>query len=205
MHQLIEKFIENAGVVGISDRALELAISSCDQKEEYCRFFGSVKNFLPELESHITQMAIQNADLKLEGISGKVQALIWNRLMVYSEFKNFRDFLKAKFVFAAKPQNLIFAKKQNWKIADDIWYAVGDLSADFSFYTKRIILCALHSAIMCKFKSDWSHNFEDTEKFLQNRIQNIKDFTRFKFKIKEIKPNERVTIEKGCDLHKKGF
>ena len=56
------------------------------------------------------------------------------------------------------------------RTVDAIWYAAGDRSADFSWYTKRAILTAVYSSTLLFWLRDQSKDNEDTLAFLDRRL-----------------------------------
>lgn len=59
------------------------------------------------------------------------------------------------------------------KLADEIWFLSGDQSVDSSWYTKRATLSAIYSTTELYMTQDKSHNFVETEQFLDNRLQDL--------------------------------
>lgn len=187
MHDLISNFIEFSAVAGINQKSFSACVQQTKYKEGFDPVFCDLYNFLSFLCSYINDCSVSKTDLTQKSISQRLKLLIWNRLMFYPSFKNFRDFLKAEIYFSLKPTNMLFASKQIWSISDCFWRAVGDSSADFSFYTKRAILSKLYSASLARFISDFSCDFKDTEVFLDKKIQLILRFTKFKMRVKSLK------------------
>lgn len=183
---IIAKFIEISPVLGINDKAFHQALLQTNNTNNYYKFPYGVKSLLEEIDNYITKEAIKRTDLSKGGISGRMEALIRNRLLIFLEFKNYRAFLKQKKWFAVTFKNSAFALSQIYKIADDLWYAMGDNSSDFSFYTKRMTLTALYSAVILKFMNDYSYDFADTFNFLHNRINNIVAFSKFKYRAQKL-------------------
>ncbi|MDP6805900.1 MAG: COQ9 family protein [Rhodospirillales bacterium] len=59
-----------------------------------------------------------------------------------------------------------------WRTASAIWYAAGDESTDFNYYTKRAILVGVHVATTLYWLDDRSEDCADTWAFLDRRIAN---------------------------------
>ena len=55
------------------------------------------------------------------------------------------------------------------KLADEIWFLAGDTSVDTSWYTKRGTLAALYASAEI-----YQTQFIDTERFINDRLQNLK-------------------------------
>ncbi len=59
------------------------------------------------------------------------------------------------------------------RTADALWHAAGDRSADFSWYTKRASLAAIHGATMLFWLRDDSPDNQATMEFLDRRLEGI--------------------------------
>lgn len=58
-------------------------------------------------------------------------------------------------------------------LSDEIWYLAGDVSVDTSWYTKRASLAAIYASSEVFMTTDVSKDFQDTEEFLDRRLQDI--------------------------------
>ena len=67
--------------------------------------------------------------------------------------------------------------------ADEIWHQAGDTSTDFNYYSKRMLLAGVYSASFMKWLSDDSEHFIDTQKFVENRIEDVLKIPAVKAKI----------------------
>jgi ubiquinone biosynthesis protein COQ9 len=56
---------------------------------------------------------------------------------------------------------------------DGIWYAAGDASTDFSFYTKRATLAGIYAATLMYWLEDRSEDFADTRAFIDRRLADV--------------------------------
>lgn len=71
----------------------------------------------------------------------------------------------------ALPHNAPAAARITARTVDAIWRAIGDRSADFSWYTKRASLAAIYGATMLYWLRDDSEGAEETLRFLDRRIE----------------------------------
>lgn len=69
-----------------------------------------------------------------------------------------------------------------WKTADAIWTALGDASADHSWYTKRATLAGVISSTLLYWLGDDSPDSAATWEFLDRRIENVMTFEQMKGK-----------------------
>ncbi len=71
------------------------------------------------------------------------------------------------------PPNAPLAAAAVWRTADAIWHALGDRSADFSYYTKRSLLAGVYASTFFCWLNDSSEGFADTWAFLDRRIADV--------------------------------
>ena len=80
----------------------------------------------------------------------------------------------------ALPLNAPLGLKLLYRTVDAIWYAAGDTSADFNFYTKRATLAGVFSSTLLYWLNDRSEGNEATWAFLDRRIDDVMRFEKFK-------------------------
>ena len=73
----------------------------------------------------------------------------------------------------AMPLNVPLGLRLLYEIVDGIWYAVGDNSTDFSFYTKRASLAGVMTAATLYWLEDKSAGFADTQAFIERRLADL--------------------------------
>ena len=71
------------------------------------------------------------------------------------------------------PQHMPLGVRLLHETVDAAWYAVGDRSTDFSFYTKRLTLAAIYAASLLYWLEDSSPDFADTRAFLDRRLAEV--------------------------------
>jgi ubiquinone biosynthesis protein COQ9 len=84
-----------------------------------------------------------------------------------------REAVRRGLTVLALPQNVPLALRLLYETVDAIWYAAGDSATDFSFYTKRASLAAVHTATMLYWLEDRSEGFADTRAFLDRRLGDL--------------------------------
>lgn len=70
-----------------------------------------------------------------------------------------------------------------YNTVDTIWYAVGDNSTDFSFYTRRLSLAGVYSSTLLYWLDDKSAGGQASWAFLDRRIQDVMNIGKFKNKL----------------------
>lgn len=72
-----------------------------------------------------------------------------------------------------------------WATADAIWTALGDSSADASWYTRRATLAAVWSATVLYWLGDGSEGHAETRAFLDRRIDGVMRFEKAKKQLRD--------------------
>ena len=84
-----------------------------------------------------------------------------------------REAIRRGLAYLALPQNAPVGAKCLYRTVDAIWYAAGDMSTDFSFYTKRALLAGVYSATVLYWLNDASEGFTRTWAFLDRRLDEV--------------------------------
>ncbi len=80
----------------------------------------------------------------------------------------------------ALPTNAATSTRLIWETADTIWTALGDPSEDLNWYSKRMILGGVYSAVFLYWLGDESEGREKTWEFLDRRIEGVMRFEKTK-------------------------
>lgn len=85
----------------------------------------------------------------------------------------------------ALPWNAPAALRSSAATASAMWYAAGDTSADFSWYTRRATLAGIYAATLAWWLRDDDPGLEDAMKFLDRRLAG---HARFQKTLKRFRP-----------------
>jgi ubiquinone biosynthesis protein COQ9 len=77
------------------------------------------------------------------------------------------------------PSNMTLGVQTLSRTVDEIWMAAGDQSADFSWYTKRVILASVYSATLLYWLND-DAGMEAVGEFLDRRMAAVAQITRLR-------------------------
>ncbi len=116
------------------------------------------------------RMADAAADLPQTRLTARLRAVIALRLQ---QNRSYKEAIRRGLAVLALPQNARAAASCTARTVDAIWYAAGDRSADFSWYTKRAILAAVYSATLLYWLHDTSDDDADTLAFLDRRLAGV--------------------------------
>jgi ubiquinone biosynthesis protein COQ9 len=84
-----------------------------------------------------------------------------------------REAIRQGLAVLAMPQNAALAARCLYRTVDAIWYAAGDRSTDYNFYTKRGLLAAVYGSTVLYWLNDNSEGFADSWAFLDRRIADV--------------------------------
>jgi ubiquinone biosynthesis protein COQ9 len=99
-----------------------------------------------------------------------------------------REAVRRSLSLMALPQNVPLGAKLLYETVDTLWYAAGDTSTDFNFYTKRGLLAGVYAATTLYWLDDRSPGAAATEEFLARRLAEVLAIPRLKNAVTRI-PN----------------
>ena len=114
--------------------------------------------------------ALTRLDLSSMRVRDRVATAICLR---FEQNQQDREAIRRALSVLALPQNATVAARALRRTVDAIWYAGGDTSTDFSYYTKRGLLAGVYSAALLYWLNDESENFTDTRAFVERRIADV--------------------------------
>jgi ubiquinone biosynthesis protein COQ9 len=116
-------------------------------------------------------------------LSARVKLAVLTRFQIVAPW---REAVRRALSVLAAPPHAVRGARLLYETVDGIWYAVGDSSTDFSFYTKRATLAGIYSATLLYWLDDRSDGFADTEAFLDRRLDELRRLTRARQRFDEI-------------------
>ncbi len=132
---------------------------------------------IPDLVDHLADWAdrrmldeLAKLDLESMRIRDRIAAGVRARLLVLAPY---REGVRRLLTYLALPQNAPQAARLTWAAADAIWYAAGDQSSDFNYYTKRGLLAPVYSTTVLYWLADDSEGFADTWSYLDRRLAGV--------------------------------
>ncbi|MBM10375.1 MAG: COQ9 family protein [Magnetovibrio sp.] len=112
-------------------------------------------------------------DLSSMRVRDRIHTCVKIRIILNSTHKEaVRRFL----AYLVLPHNTGLATRLSWRSCSEIWYAIGDRSADWNYYSKRAILVSVYTSTIMYWLSDEGNclgDYPDTWSFLDRRIDNV--------------------------------
>lgn len=121
-------------------------------------------------------------DMEKEGVAAlKIRDRIKQAVRIRLErHSGDREAVRRALALLALPFNGVQGLKLLYKTVDAMWYAVGDTSTDFNFYTKRATLAGVYSATLLYWLNDRSPGSEATWAFLDRRVEDVMKIEKLK-------------------------
>lgn len=95
-----------------------------------------------------------------------------------------REAVRRALALLSLPFNAGLALRLLYKTVDAMWYAAGDTSTDFNFYTKRATLAGVYSSTLLYWLNDRSPGSEATWGFLDRRIDDVMKIEKLKSQVR---------------------
>jgi ubiquinone biosynthesis protein COQ9 len=126
------------------------------------------------------------ADMEKEGVANlKVRDRIKSAVRIRLErHAGDREAARRALALLSLPFNAGLALKLLYRTVDAMWYAAGDNSTDFNFYTKRATLAGVYSATLLFWLNDRSAGSEATWAFLDRRIDDVMKIEKLKSQVR---------------------
>ena len=173
--RLLEAALDHVAFDGWSETALRAAAEDTGIPLE--RALNAFPGGAMELIAFHSETADRAMLTALEGESlsemkVREKAALAIRLRLEANFRN-REAIRTALTALMMPQNTALAARLLYKTVDAIWYAIGDRSTDFNFYTKRGLLAGVYTATVFYWLNDKSEGCAATWHFLDRRIAEV--------------------------------
>lgn len=173
--RLVEAILPHVPFDGWTDAALKAgaADAGIDLSRAINAFPGGMAEVLAENHRRADQRMIDSLaleDVAAMKIRDRITRAVRLRLTLA---EGQREAIRAGLSFLLLPENAPLGPRLLYGTVDAIWFAIGDRSTDFSFYTKRALLAAVYSATLLYWLNDKSEGHAATWAFLDRRIADV--------------------------------
>ena len=114
--------------------------------------------------------ALDTCDLDAMKVRERIITAVRTRLEQNSAH---REAVRRGLSLLALPQHAPLATRLLYRTVDAMWYAAGDTSTDYNFYSKRALLAGVYSATLLYWLNDKSEGYEATWAFLERRVADV--------------------------------
>jgi ubiquinone biosynthesis protein COQ9 len=179
--RLAEAVAAEAAFSGWSHAALRAAAEQVGAGADAERLFPGgpvdVLVYLSERADQRTVEGLENAGVMSLKIRERIKLAV--RLRIENTVGG-KESVRRGLALLALPFNGPLALRLLYRTVDAVWYAAGDTSTDFNFYTKRAILAGVFSSTLLYWLNDRSEGNATTWSFLDRRIDDVMRFEKWK-------------------------
>jgi len=174
--RLIEAMLPNVPFDGWSHAALRTAARQIgiDPREAEALFPRGAPEFVATFSRWADRRMLdwlETAPPESDSVTARVRRAVALRLEIVAPW---REAVRGALSVLAMPPHALLAARLLYETVDGIWYAAGDMSTDFSFYTRRASLAGVYSATLLYWLDDKSEGFADTLAFLDRRLAELR-------------------------------
>lgn len=182
--KLLEEFLNHSAFDGFSQKSLEIAGENIGLNVGQIAILAP--NGVISMVDYWFSMAddyMEQALLSRSGLKIREKATLAVRARIEFLGQN-KEALRHAIALLAMPNNLARGLQIGARFVDKAWRAMGDISTDINFYTKRMTLLGVDIMVGTYFLGDDSLENVDTWAFLDRRIENIMQIEKAKFQFR---------------------
>jgi ubiquinone biosynthesis protein COQ9 len=185
---LIDAALPHVPFDGWSKAALRQAATDIgmDPADADALFPGAARDMIAwhsQMADRRMMEALAAMDLESLKIRERIATAVMTRLEMNAEH---REAIRRALTILAMPRNASLPLKLLYHTVDDMWFAAGDRSTDWNFYSKRLLLSGVYSSTLLAWLEDGSEDFADTRAFLDRRIQNVMQVPKIQNRLKQV-------------------
>ena len=191
--KVLDALLPNVPFDGWTSKALSMALTALGRTPEEAGliFAGGAGEMIEAYFALADQRMIEAAQGLEGGLTARVRAVVALRL---AQIEGDKEAIRRALSWLALPSQAPRMARIAAATTDAIWYAAGDKSADFSWYTKRASLGAIYLATLLYWLSDASPENERTLAFLDRRLAGIGRIAKLRHRL-----NKRLCeLRPGC-------
>jgi len=189
-----EAAFEGFGRAGLAAAGTKLGLPTGEAERLFPGGGLAVVEYLSERADRRTVEDMEKAGVSAMKIRERIKLAVRTRL---ERHVGNREAVRRALALLALPLNAPIGLKLLYKTVDAMWYAAGDSSTDFNFYTKRAILSGVYSSTLLYWLNDRSEGHEATWSFLDRRIDDVMRFEKLKSQVRSwTSPETRAASRK---------
>ncbi len=184
---IVTHMLKQVPELGWTLEALKQGAVAAGYKEgdEYRAFQGNMDkvltHYLAMIDGQMTAR-LEDVDLPSMRVKDRVATAVMVRLRLLEKDK---EAVRKSLRYLRHPTRSSLALKGLYNTVNAIWYAAGDTSTDFNFYTKRTLLAGVYSATLFYWLDDTSEDNIKTRAYLSRRLDQVMKIPKLKSQISD--------------------
>jgi ubiquinone biosynthesis protein COQ9 len=176
-----EAAFDGWGRIALSAAARQLSLPPGEAERLFPGGPLQILGYLSERSDRRTVEEMESAGVAALKIRDRIKLAVRTRLERHA---GDREAVRRAIGLLSLPFNAPLAAKLLYRTVDALWYAAGDTSTDFSFYTKRGTLAGVYSSTLFYWLNDRTPSSEATWAFLDRRIDDVMRLERVKSQVR---------------------
>lgn len=176
--QLIEAMLAHVPLDGwtwqaLETGALDLGLQPSESRRAFTGCLREAADHFAEWSDRRMLSELGKLDLDSMRVRDRIHACVKTRLLMNAIYK---EAMRRLLSFLALPQNAGLASKMTWRTCSEMWYAAGDNSTDWNYYSKRGLLASVYISTILYWmedEGDGKGDFPETWSFLDRRIEDV--------------------------------
>lgn len=186
VERLAQAALPHVAFDGWSEESFRAACADCEIEPGLARVYAPRGAIDLAVAAHEMGDARLKEELASRDLSGlRFSARVVEAIMLRLEAAGDREVVRRASSLFALPQHGAEGAKLIWHTADTIWTALGDTSADFNWYSKRMTLSGIYAATVVYWLGDESEGYADTRDFVERRIAGVMKIESTKAKLRK--------------------
>ncbi len=176
--ELVAAMLEHVPFDGWTWQSLEtgaehLGLEPGDAQRAFTEGLGEVANHFAEWSDRRMLLELERIDFEDMRVRDRIHTCIKTRLLMNAKYK---EAIRRLLSFLALPQYGGLTSKMTWRTCSEMWYAAGDISTDWNYYSKRGLLVPVYTTTILYWmvdNGDGNGDFPETWSFLDRRIEDV--------------------------------
>ena len=188
--RLLAAILEHVPFDGWSEAAVAAAAADLGIDADAARdaFPGGPAALVEYHAAHADRLldaALKEADLGALRVRARIAHAVRLRLAPHAPH---REAIRAALPVLAAPRHAPHALRALYRTADTIWFAIGDRTTDFNFYTKRALLAGVYLSTLLYWLDDDSEGGRESWAFLDRRIADVMRIQTLRGRLARFRP-----------------
>ena len=150
--------------------AVDLGLETADAHHAFPGGPVALVTYHAAYADRLMEEALKESDLASMRVRERVAHAVRLRL---EQNAPHREAIRAALPILAQPANGPHALHSLYRTVDTIWFAAGDRTTDFGFYTKRALLAGVYLSTLLYWLNDTSEDGQASWGFLDRRIADV--------------------------------
>ena len=192
--RLIEAVRAHVPFDGWGEKALLAAAEDCGidadtARRAFPRGAASLIEYHAASGDRRMEAALAAETLEGKGVRRRIAAAVRLRL---AQEEDHPEAARAALAFLAQPTQARLSLTCLYRTVDKIWFAIGDKSTDFNFYSKRALLAGVYGATFLYWLDDDSEDHGESWAFLDRRLEDVMKLGRLRAKLQSFLPSPEI-------------